>query len=115
MIRQLIAAVQRAVRGYSYLDTKDANAYLAGLVANMITDLARAESIPSRFVVNDNLLEAKSLQRAEYATYADIFRRYQLGGVWQYEEEARSFSGVTDYEMSDALVWLANNWYDLWD
>jgi len=111
-------AYQRVTRGFSDKDMWNADSHFARLYADMLMwYVHKGMSIPSRFVDNwtDHVEVAAERRDIEYYKYADIFRRYAKGGVWDAQEHVNELGGVLDKDMDEALEWFRNHFYEFWD
>jgi hypothetical protein len=111
-------AYQRVTRGFSDRDMWNADAYLAKTYAGILMWYVHTGmSVPMSYSENwqepvEVLAERRDI---EYYKYADIFRRYTKGGMWDTEEHVKEFGGVLDKDMDEALEWFRNHFYELWD
>ena len=60
----------------------------------------------------DKMVERRD---ADYRKYAEIFTEYSKNGIAYDESWRHEWGGVLDTDMEDALQWLKEHFYELWD
>lgn len=118
LFKSVIWGFQRARRGYSEADWWSIDSHIANILAQTLPEYVKRNS-----GVNINYIEGEgdeAFERAlakrneEYLKYADFFRRYADGGIWNEAETAQELNGVTPEEYEDAMEWLSKNFAGLW-
>lgn len=119
--RHIKHAYQRVVRGYDDTMMWNGDSYLAGQIAAILTwivehghgvSMAYAESEDGFNPDVDKMVERRD---ADYRKYAAIFAEYRRNGLAHDEWWLAEFGGVLETDMEDALQWLKEHFYELWD
>ena len=121
--RHIKHAYQRVVRGYDDTMMWDGDGHLARQVAATLTWIVEHGHGVSMAYWNEDdgdpwepdteiMVERRD---ADYRKYAAIFAEYGRNGLAWDEEWLAEFGGVLDTDMEDALQWLKEHFYELWD
>lgn len=113
---------ERAQRGYSEHDCWNGDHHLARQIAGILRwhvyhgNGISSLYLPGAMEYSDLEFElAVEARNAEYLHYADIFEEYAKNSIALDEEWQKELGGVLDRDMKNALQWLSEHFYDLWD
>lgn len=119
--RSVKHAYQRVTRGYDDADMFNGDAYLARQIsATLIWIVENGHGVSTAYQDPDEgwhpdvdrMVERRD---ADYRKYAAIFAEYGRNGLAWDEAWLKEFGGVLDTDMEDALQWLKEHFYELWD
>lgn len=119
-------AQQRMERGFSDRDMWNADAYLAGMFANILRWYASdlSHGVPMHYgdglpvdptTKSPDVNEMVKIRNAEYLKYAALFEEYAKNGVAFGEEWKKDVGGLTEEEIREAMLWFATIFTELWD
>lgn len=119
--RYVTRAYQRVRYGYSDADAWNGDTFLAANIAGILTwivehgnGVATSYQDPEEgwYPDVDRMVERRD---AEYIKYAAVFAEYAKNGLAISEDWQKELGGILEKDMEDALEWLKQHFYELWD
>lgn len=113
--------IQRMKRGYSTYDLASGDIYLASLIADMLEWYAdNSWGVPFEYAheSDPDYLDVEEMNRRRkevYLRHIPVFRRYASYGYAITKYDDATEYDVLRNDMKQSIIWLADNFFDLWD